>query len=125
MAAISIEKAMSYGLSERYAKILHMRESGATYREIAEKAGCSQGVARQIVIKATNQVFRAREYGAFVGLSERTKNMLRGFNLKSKEDVVKAVNEGWLSPTMEGLPNYGPKTHKEVCAWASITDPVR
>jgi len=97
------------------------------FGEIAELVGRSRGYIREIYNRAKDKV-QYHEQGAaeywFYGLSARARRCLLNFGLKSKEEVVEALNKGRLNPGPKErgsrLGNYGFKTHTEVCEWAGV-----
>lgn len=111
-------------LSDRYAKAYEMREKGATYKEIGAEIGTGPQRARQIVLLAG---FRLKQPpDPWAELSTRARNVLRAEGYDTKEKAIEGIMSGVLHPDAtypNEIPNYGRKTHKEVCDWLGIQLP--
>jgi len=44
---------------------------------------------------------------------------------KRKIQIAKAIASGELKPGTRRIRNYGPKTHKELCAWVGLPCPTK
>jgi hypothetical protein len=64
-------------------------------------------------------------YGELSGLSARTRNALLCAGYKTKNQIIDGIKSGKIKPFSKDnetgyVPNYGPKSHEELCAWLGV-----
>ena len=98
--------------------ILKMKGDGKTLREIGEKLSLSKARVGEIIARSErDNEIKERWYN---GLSVRAYRALSNSGCVCKEDVVRMIKEGSLSPS--GVENFGQKTIEEIVRWAGIEE---
>lgn len=87
---------MAEEMKERNNTIVYMRKKGYTLRELAIRFGVSMSRIEQICKREDSRERLSEEYKDFDGLPGRARNALLRAGIESKEDVAKALEEGWL-----------------------------
>jgi DNA-directed RNA polymerase alpha subunit len=110
-------------LNERQLKALELREKGFTFAAIGKELNVGVEGARGLVTKAKRILNSSPN--DWPELSVRTQNVLKVEGLHTKEQIVDAIKTGKLTPKKRGyflgdIPNYGKKSHQEVCDWLNI-----
>lgn len=101
---------------ERLVKALMLSEQGLTYSQIGKNLGVSYSRAYQLAAKAHR--LAGFENNDLSGLSVRATNCLRQENITSLSELKKAFLSGKVAPGV--IPNYGHKTHLEVCHFIGV-----
>lgn len=109
-----VDMAALTGLvGERYAAAIKLRIAGGTYACIGGSLGVTTERARQMVISAVTKM-KNEASAPMVGLSVWARNCLASKGYESMDRVIDGIRSGVIRPNA-GIPNYGAKTHDEVC----------
>ncbi len=135
---------------DRCDEIIKLRNEGKSYSQIGAIFGISGTRVRQIVghdgilrlstlgqtngeisdilripeKRVTELITRHSRYAPSSrhdGLPVRLNNILKYEGYETKEDVIKGLIDGDLTPQGGSIPNYGIKSHRELCKWAGLT----
>src|SRR5262245_20053869 len=112
-------------LDKRSYAIYRLRtEQKKSFREIGEAIGRTSVRARQLYEASVRRIALKKRGGDIwpeFSLGERALHCIDrvfGGTDVTKAQVVRALKSGRLSPGK--VRNYGPTTHREVCAWAGV-----
>jgi hypothetical protein len=114
--SVSYAKESKELLDPRRRRIVELRESGKTFREIGEALGVSRSYAQSLYSRAVRRMLRSGD--PLAALSQRARNCLAREGLETREQVIAVIARGLLHPQRNPL--YGPKTHAEICHWAGV-----
>lgn len=87
-------------------------------RELLRIRGVGKKTAREILSSLSLPAS-----GPFEMFPVRARNVFDNMNLKTEEEVIRAINSKILNPFHRCCRNYGVKTHLLVCSYFKIQDP--
>lgn len=115
-----------FELTDRQKMVLALRAEGGTFGKIGHILGVCSGRAAQIY---KNAIWRKKQIedlannpDSMFGLSCRAANILYNNDIKTRPQVVAALETGRLAfPEWKKVRNLGKKTYKEICKWVGKT----
>jgi hypothetical protein len=126
-------KASFLELTERDRLVMQWRQTDPplSYRHIGERIGVGAMRARQIYLAAKGKIERSKDpyWSEFKALTDRELNILFYNNIRSREEALKAFQDGRLKPlkhgrwSTEGVRGLGKKTFSRLAQWAGYQIP--
>ena len=95
--SVSYAKESKELLDPRRRRIVELRESGKTFREIGEALGVSRSYAQSLYSRAVRRMLRSGD--PLAALSQRARNCLAREGLETREQVIAVIARGLLHPS--------------------------
>ncbi len=109
---------MNKWTKETLASALRLHEQGWSIAKIGRHFNVSRGRASQVLIQAKRP---ANSLDPFEGLSVRAMNCLRSKDLKNRDEVLAAINNGGI----DEIPNLGSVTKIEIRNWLGLPEEIQ